>query len=136
MLELQRDLSALLGQAAFFKGIGKLIGFANSHQELRLRNQFVRMHAMLFSGSSERSEVYVGRDVLLAGGFIRIGADRVLTKTLDRSAMSACKLLFAGITVINRDEESTLDLGGDAIHELLCSERRFDPLFVIVLWMY
>ncbi len=34
MLELERHLGALLGEAAIFKGIGELVGLADPHQEL------------------------------------------------------------------------------------------------------
>ena len=34
VLELQRDFGALLGQAAFFEGVRKLIRLSDSHQKL------------------------------------------------------------------------------------------------------
>jgi len=88
MLELQRDFRTLLRQAAFFEGVGKLVGFANAHQELRLRNKPVRLHTILFGGSGERSEIYVSSNVLLSGRFIGTPADRMLANRLQRSAMA------------------------------------------------
>ena len=75
MLELQCDLRSLLRYAAFFKGIGKLVGFANTHQELRLCEKFVRLHSMVFCGRRHGTEVHVGSDVLFAWRFIRISTN-------------------------------------------------------------
>ena len=74
MFELQRDFGAFLGQAAFFEGIGKLVGFADAHQELGLRDQLVCPHPVFFRGGGECREVYVGGYVLFARSFVGIGA--------------------------------------------------------------
>ena len=78
MFELEGDLGAFLGQAAVFEGVGKLVGLADAQQKLRLRDELLRGQAVLFRGGGERGEVDVGGDVLLAGSFVGVGADRVL----------------------------------------------------------
>src|ERR1700690_1999451 len=40
--------------------------------------------------------------------------------------MASRKLLFAGVAVVDGEEESALDAGGDTIHELLCSQEHFE----------
>ena len=40
--------------------------------------------------------------------------------------MTSSELLFASVAVIDGDEKSALDAGGNAIHELLRCKRRFD----------
>ena len=89
MFELQRHLGAFLGQAAFFEGVGKLIDLAGAHQELRLRAEFLRQHAVLFRGGGEGGEVYIGCDVLFAGSFVGASADRMLPKSFHCAAMAA-----------------------------------------------
>jgi hypothetical protein len=49
--------------------------------------------------------------------------------SLQRAAMASCQLFFAGVAVVDDDEESALQTGGDAIHGLLCGERCFDTFF-------
>src|SRR5947209_20391353 len=113
MLELQRDFRALLGQATVFEGVGKLVSFPDAQQELRLRHEFLGLHAMSFCGGGESGEVYVGGDVLFPGRFVGIITDRMLTDCLQRSAMAACQLFFAGVAVVDGDEKSSLDSGSD-----------------------
>src|SRR5258708_17401731 len=113
MLELQRDFCALLRQATFFESVGKLVGFADAHQELGLRDESLRLHAVFFGGGGEGGEVYVGSDVLFAGGFVGVGAYRVLANGLQSVAMAACELFFTAIAVVDGGEKAARDAGGD-----------------------
>src|ERR1700677_3577429 len=101
MLELQRDFRPLLWRAAFFKSIGKLISFANAHQELRLCDNFVRLHSPSLRSRCESGKVDVRGDVLFAGSLIRTTADRMLPQSLYSSAMESGELFVAGSAVLN-----------------------------------
>jgi len=107
VLELQSDFGALLRQAALFENVRKLIVLANSHQKLRLGQQGLRFHAILFQRRGQRCEVHVRRDVLLAWGLVRIGSGGVVTICHQSSAMPARKLLLTSIAIVNRDEDAS-----------------------------
>src|ERR1700716_902166 len=128
MLKLQRHFGALLRQAAFLEGVGKLIGLADAHQELRLRAEFLRVHAVPFGDGRKGGEVYIGGDVLFTGSIVGTGADRVLPKSLHCAAMAARKLFFSGVAVVNGDDESASQTVRDALHKLLRDERYFHAL--------
>ena len=128
MFELQGDFRAFLRQAAVFEGIGELVRLADAHQKLRLGNQFLRPHPVFLRGGGERGEVYIGGDVLFAGSFIWIGAEGVPAQCFQGSSMAAGELFFAGVAVVDSDEESVLDVGGDAMDVSLRGERHFDAL--------
>src|SRR5580658_2558651 len=128
MLELQRHFRAFLRQAASLEGVGKLVRLSDAHQELGLCEEFARLHTVFLDGGSECGEVHVGGDVLLAGGFIGICADGMLAKGFYCPEMTAGELLFAGVAIVDGEEESALDAGGDTLHELLGSESSFDAL--------
>src|SRR5437879_7749092 len=108
MLELQRDFGALLRQTAIFKGITKLILLTDSHQKLRLRKQWLNLHAVLFGSRRQRGEIYVRRDVLLSRRFIRICADGMLTESRHCAPMPPRKLLLARVAVVDDDDNSVL----------------------------
>jgi len=127
MLELKRDLGAFLRHPAVLEGIGKLICFANAHQELRLSCEFVCVHSSFFGSSGEGGEVDVGGDVLLAGGLVGIGADGVLANRFDCAAMTSGELFVARIAVVDDDEKSAVKPGGLA-HIQLSLRRDFDAL--------
>src|SRR3979411_3139582 len=114
MLELQRHLGALLRQAAFFEGVGKLIGLADAHQELRLRTESLRPHAVEFRGSGEGGEVNIGGNVLFTGSFVGADADGMLPKSFHCAAMAARELFFSRIAVINGDDKSASQSGRDS----------------------
>ena len=61
-----------------FESIGELGGFPDSHQELRLRDEFLRLHPVLFCGCGQGCEINVDRDVLFSGGFVGVSAYRML----------------------------------------------------------
>src|SRR6266576_505330 len=106
MLELQRDFGALLRQTAIFKGITKLILLTDSHQKLRLRKQWLNLHAVLFGSRGQRREIYVRGDVLLSRGLVRICSCRVLAECHQRAAMPSRKLLLPRVAVVDDDENS------------------------------
>ena len=128
MLELQRDFSALLRQPAFFECIGKLILLSNSHQELRLREQWLDPQAVLFPGSSERSAIHVRSDVLFTRSFVGASTYRMLSISGKRTAMTSCKLLLACVAVIDNQEETTLDETRRLREVTLRDQRHFDAL--------
>src|SRR5580698_9721132 len=130
MLQLQRNLCVLLRQAALLERIGELVGLADSHQKLCLREQRLYLHALLFCGGSQRREVQVCRDVLLARRLIGVGGNRMLAVCGDRAAMTSGKLLGASVAVVNGDDKSPLDARGQARHEQVGEAGGFDPLSV------
>ncbi len=98
VFELERHFRSLLRDAAVFEGVGKLIPFANAHQELRLREQFFTLHAGLLAGSGERGEIDVGGEVLLAGSLVGVGAGGVLAIRHERAAVATRELFVRGCT--------------------------------------
>src|ERR1700733_11436194 len=84
------------------------------------------MHSVLLCRSCQCGKVCISRNVLFAGSFVRIRADRMLANRLQGSAMAAGKLLFASVAVVDGDEESGLYARGDVFHELLCGEGCLD----------
>ena len=77
MLELKRNFGALLREPAIFERVGKLVCFADAHQELGLGEQALDLQAGLRSRGGEGSEVDVRGQILLAGGLVRISRGRV-----------------------------------------------------------
>src|SRR5947209_3811422 len=108
MFELQSDLGALLWPAAFFEGIRELILLADSHQKLRLREQRLRLHAILPSRVSKRCKVDVCGEVLLSRRFVGSGAHRMFAKSDDCAPMTSGELLLARIAVVDCNDESAL----------------------------
>src|SRR5579872_3767134 len=106
MLELQRDLRALLRQTAICKRVRKLVRFSNAQQKLRLRDEPLREHAFFFRRSRKRREVHIRGNVLFTRSFIRILAHRMLPNRLHRSAMPSRKLLAPCKPIVDDDHES------------------------------
>src|SRR5437868_12762438 len=86
----------------------------------------MRVHSILLCRSGKRGEVHVCGDVLVAGSLIRVGAQGVLTKRCDRTAMASGELFLASVSVVDRDENATIYAGCDARHRLLCDQRDLD----------
>ena len=114
-LSCSATLARSCGRRHSSKASANSIGFADAQQELRLRDELLRLHAVFFRGRGERGEVHVGGDVLLAGGFVGIGADGVLANGLQRSAMASGQLLLAGVAVVDDEDESAFEAGCDAL---------------------
>src|SRR5207253_9886642 len=130
MLELQRDFGALLRQTAIFKGITKLILLTDSHQKLRLRKQWLNLHAVLFGSRGQRREIYVRGDVLLSRGLVRICSCRVLAECHQRAAMPSSKLLLPGVAVVDDDDDSMLHGCRNLSHAALRPQRDFNSFSV------
>ena len=109
MFELQRDLRALLCQAAIFERIRKLIRLADAHQKLRLRDQLLRMHSKVLRRRRQRREVHIRRNVLLSRSFIRICADRMLSDRFQCSPMTSGELFLARISIVDDDHEPAIE---------------------------
>src|SRR5579863_8681755 len=133
MLELQRDLGALLRNAALFEGVSKLVRFSDSQKKLGLSHKIVGLHAVPFGGSGQCGEVYIGSDVLFAGGFIGIFADRMLANCFECPPMAAGELLRAGVAVVDGDDKTAGDVRGNAFHILLRHEWRLEAF--VSFWM-
>src|SRR5258706_15321093 len=71
MLELQRNLRALLRRSGVAERVGKLVRFADAEQELRLRQQRLRLHAGGAAEFGGGGEVDVRGNVLLARRLVR-----------------------------------------------------------------
>ena len=78
VLELQRDFSALLRHSAVFEHVSKLIRLTDSHQELRLGQQRLGLHAVLYRRRCQRGKVHMRCNVLLARRLISICGGGVL----------------------------------------------------------
>src|SRR5271169_3765452 len=74
VLELESHFGALLRQAAFFEGVGKLRLLADTHQKLRLRDETFGAQSGLFGGCGKSREVYVRGQILLSRSLISVGA--------------------------------------------------------------
>ena len=127
MLQLQRNLRALLRQTAIFKRIRKLVRLSDAQQKLRLRDEFLREHPLLFRRSRKRREIYVCSNVLFARSFIWILTHRMLSNRLHCSAMPSRKLLVPGKPVVDYDNESPLDRSR-SVHMRLRLKRNLHPL--------
>jgi hypothetical protein len=93
-----------------------------------LRNKLLGLHSLLCSGSGQRREVHVCGDILLARRLVWIRADRVLANGFQCSAMTSGELLLASVTIVDGNDESSLQSVSHRVHILLCEERHFDPL--------
>ncbi len=109
MFKLQRHFRPFLRGATVFEGIGKLVFLANPHQELRLREEFFAVHPGLLAPRGERGEVDVGREILLAGGLVRIGTGGVMAIRHERATVATRQLLIAGVAVIDRQRQALLN---------------------------
>src|SRR5271154_359922 len=108
MFQLQSYLRALLWQLAVFKGVGELIGLADSQQKLRLREQWLNLHSALLDSGGQRGKIHVRGNVLLSRGLVKIRTRRVLPISRDRAAMPPSKLLLPGVAVVDGDDEPSL----------------------------
>ncbi len=95
------------GSFAFLKCVPKLRLFSDTEEELRLCQQCQRLESALNASGSQRREVDMGGDVLLAWRFVRRRAGGVLTVTHDGVAMASRQLLFPRVAVINHDNKAT-----------------------------
>ena len=77
MLQLQRNLGALLRKTAFRKCLCELVPLSNAHQKFRLRQQRQRFKPDVPRRSPKSREVYVGRNIVLARRPVKILPERV-----------------------------------------------------------
>ena len=128
MFELEGHFRSFLRDAAVFEGVGELSCLADAHQKLRLREELLALHTGLLACSGERGEIYVGGEVLLAGGLIGVGTGVVTAICHERAAVATGELLVARVTVVNDREQAAFDGARDLPHPMLREDGYFDAL--------
>ncbi len=128
MFELQGHLRPFLRGAAVFKCVGKLISLADAHKKLRLCKQLFRAHTGLLARLGERSEIYVGGEVLLAGSLVRVRTGGVMSIRHERAAVATRELLVAGVTVIDYQQQAARDDVREMTNPILRNCGDFDAL--------
>ncbi len=113
------------GRRQFSKASANCVLSSDAHEELRLRQQPVRLHVALFRRGGQCREVDVRRDVLLARRLIRIGSCGVPAVGHQRVDVPSGELLFARVAVVDSDEKSAFDGSGGARHDCLRKKRDF-----------
>src|SRR5581483_5601796 len=103
------DFGPFLGQSAILERIGELGRLPDAHQKLRLSQQPMNIHAVLLRGRRERGEIYVRRDVLFPGRFVRVRTGGMLPVGHDGAAMPPRENFVTRVTIINDDKESSPD---------------------------
>jgi len=131
VFELEGHFRPFLRDAAVLEGVGKLICLANAHQKLRLCEELFTLHTGLLAYSGERGEIYVGGEVLLAGGLIGVGTGIVTAICHERAAVAARELLVARVTVVDDHEQTAFDRARDLPNPILREDGHFDAVIII-----